>query len=225
MSSGIYMIYNTVNSKFYIGSAVNFKNRWSLHLYHFTRKSHQNRYLQNAWNKYGDWFLEFYIIEYCDREKLEEREQWWLDLTKCYDRLIGYNLYKTSFSPKGMKFSKETIEKRASKLRGIKRDPILMANLAEFNRGKPKSEETKRKIGLAGKGRQTWLGKTHTQESKNKISKAKFGKKHTEEHKMKIRKIDRWPCEDGHKCKCEDCKGKRAEYMRNYKKVNYIWLN
>jgi len=68
----------------------------------------------------------------------------------------------------------------------------------KMNTGKYKrSEETKRKISLAAKGNQRWLGKKHTEESKKKISiYAKerirnknpfYGRHHSNESKQKIR--------------------------------------
>jgi|AntAceMinimDraft_10_1070366.scaffolds.fasta_scaffold06500_3 group I intron endonuclease len=58
------------------------------------------------------------------------------------------------------------------------------------------TEESKKKIGIANKGKQPWLGKKHTIESKKKISDHTnncgknnpfYGKKHTEETKLKIK--------------------------------------
>jgi len=51
---------------------------------------------------------------------------------------------------------------------------------------KPHTEETKIKISKANKGKQKWLGKTHTAETRDKQSKAASGRKHTEETKQKL---------------------------------------
>lgn len=48
------------------------------------------------------------------------------------------------------------------------------------------SSETRKKIGEASKGRQTWSGKHHSQESKKKMSEAHKGKTLSEEHKRKV---------------------------------------
>ena len=47
------------------------------------------------------------------------------------------------------------------------------------------SEETKRKQSEAHKGNTTWLGKTHSEESKRKMSDTRKGKTHSEETKRK----------------------------------------
>lgn len=51
--SGIYKILNIKNGKFYIGSSNNIKVRWSQHKTLLKNNKHENKYLQNAWNKYG----------------------------------------------------------------------------------------------------------------------------------------------------------------------------
>lgn len=52
--------------------------------------------------------------------------------------------------------------------------------------GKTHSEESKLKISLKAKGRQTFLGKTHSEESKLKMKKSQMGKVISEETKNKI---------------------------------------
>lgn len=55
--------------------------------------------------------------------------------------------------------------------------------------GKHRSEETKRKISEANKGKIAWnKGKKHTDEAKIKMSMSHIGKKHSEETKKKISK-------------------------------------
>ena len=60
--------------------------------------------------------------------------------------------------------------------------------------GKRHSEETKNKIGLALKGKKhnhynsSMLGKHHTQETKRKMSEMRKGKKHSEKHKRNMRR-------------------------------------
>ena len=54
IQSGIYQILNTVNGKFYIGSAVDFTLRWAQHKWEFKNNRHSNTHLQRAYNKYGE---------------------------------------------------------------------------------------------------------------------------------------------------------------------------
>lgn len=89
MIGGIYQIRNTITNKIYIGSAKNFYNRFRIHKSFLNRNKHNNSYLQLAWNKYGAKNFEFIILEYCEADKLIEREQIYLDWFKCCDRSIG----------------------------------------------------------------------------------------------------------------------------------------
>lgn len=96
---------------------------------------------------------------------------------------------------KGHKHSEEIRKKISNALKGHKHldETKIKISIANIGRGKDRklSEETKRKIGLKSIGRKTFLGKKHTDESKNKISEANKGKKHTEETKQKMRKPHR----------------------------------
>lgn len=94
--SGIYKILNIITGLFYIGSSVNATIRWKEHKWELRNDKHANKYLQNAWNKYGAENFQFQIIEYCERLKRIEREQYWINLTQCYERHIGYNLRKVA---------------------------------------------------------------------------------------------------------------------------------
>lgn len=91
--SGIYKITNTINNKFYIGSSNNIKKRWNRHKMDLRNNKHKNTLLQNSYNKYGvDVFL-FEIIEIISEyNMLLEREQYYLDKYKSYNKNIGFNI-------------------------------------------------------------------------------------------------------------------------------------
>lgn len=108
MNSGIYKITNTINGKIYIGSAINITDRWNYHKWELNNNKHGNKYLQRAWNKYWSVSFEFSTLEFCEKDKLIEREQYWLDITKCYDREVGYNILTVAYSGIGSKRSLET---------------------------------------------------------------------------------------------------------------------
>jgi group I intron endonuclease len=93
MNQGIYIILNTENGKFYLGSAVNIHARWNHHRGQLRRGVHENRHLQSAWTKYGEAAFHFEIVEFVeDRLWLLIREQLWLNETRCWE--TGYNLSK-----------------------------------------------------------------------------------------------------------------------------------
>jgi len=75
--SGIYKIVNNVNGKTYVGSSVNIERRWSQH-----RTIERKTIIHYAIKKYGEINFEFSILEYCKKESLIEREQYYYDLLK-----------------------------------------------------------------------------------------------------------------------------------------------
>lgn len=80
MGSGIYIIINLVNRKFYVGSAIDFNRRWYSHKHALRANKHANLHVQNAWNEYGEGNFEFKTIEdVLDKSQLIVREQHYLD--------------------------------------------------------------------------------------------------------------------------------------------------
>jgi group I intron endonuclease len=108
------MITTNINDKFYIGSAIDLDGRFGRHTRTLKRNCHPNPILQNMWNKHNDCKLNFYIIELCEKDKLIEREQHWIDaLTP------EINILKTAYSALGMTITKEARIKISNKLKNI----------------------------------------------------------------------------------------------------------
>lgn len=106
MKTGIYKIVNTKNNKFYIGSACHFYNRKSKHLGLLRRGLHNNKYLQHSYNKHGEKSFKFFLIEECPKNKLMEREQWYLDNLKPH-----YNICTVVEGRWGLKHEQSTKDK------------------------------------------------------------------------------------------------------------------
>ena len=124
MKSGVYQIINTINSNQYIGSSVNLKRRKNEHFNLLRKNKHNNKHLQNSYNKYGEENFLFVILEICEKIKCVEIEQIHINKHKPI-----FNINPTAGNSLGIKHSNETIEKiRNSKI------------------GKKKTEETKEKI-------------------------------------------------------------------------------
>lgn len=101
--TGIYIIININNGKFYIGSAsstsrkiTGFKMRLNDHIRKLNVNNHRNPHLQNSWNKYGSNNFIFIILEFVEPEKCKEIEQKWLNYTDA--TIYGYNICKTSLT-------------------------------------------------------------------------------------------------------------------------------
>lgn len=167
--SGVYLIKNTINNKLYVGSAKNVKNRFNAHKYSLKKNSHDNPLLQNAWNKYGEEHFIFEMIEECDLSIILLMEQHYLDLYKSYDRNKGYNILRIAGSSYGYKFSEESRKKMSLAKKGLK--PRIGSKL---------SDDTKKKIGDANRGR------VPTQETRDKISNSNKGKIRTNEMRKNV---------------------------------------
>jgi len=97
-ASGVYQIRCIPTGKIYVGSAVNLFKRWYDHRRTLRKGEHGNRYLQHAWDKYGEKQFAFEILELVDVSYLLEVEQEWIDSTACVDKSIGFNIRDTAES-------------------------------------------------------------------------------------------------------------------------------
>ena len=174
-NSGVYKVTCLKDGKFYIGSSVNIKGRFRYHKASLSLGCHKNRHLQKAWNIYGENNFRFEIIEYLpDKKKTKEREQYWIDKTRCFDRKIGFNI-----CPKvGSSFGVKRTEKFKNKIRlaNLNRSPELKQKIIDAirransipcrNKGKTYEEiygvkkaiRIKRKKREAMKGKSLWNG-------------------------------------------------------------------
>jgi len=187
-SSGIYKIQSTVNSKIYIGSSVNLKRRMHEHLSSLKKKDHGNRYMQRHINKYGLKDLRFSIIEFCTKEKLIEREQYYINTLN-----PEFNLCSNAKSVLGTKHSKESKQKSREVAILLMKDPDRRQNLREAaikqfaDPKQRKSRSDAMKIRSA-KGENPMSGKHHTEESKRKMREALKGKRKGKNNPMYGRK-------------------------------------
>lgn len=110
---GVYKITNIINGKYYIGSSMYIKGRWNEHIRCLKNQTHDNRYLQRAWNKYGRENFSFEILECIlvrDKDLLNEREQAYLDdIFQHQDRAdISYNMCSIANSHVGVPQTEES---------------------------------------------------------------------------------------------------------------------
>lgn len=159
---GIYKITNTITGDYYIGSACNISNRWSLHRRTLANNKHHSIHLQRAYNKYGAEYFKFSVLEYCEKEKLIEREQYYID-----SKRPSYNILPIAGSSLGIKRSEEAKRKMSE----------------AWKTRLPVSDETRHKMSDAQKG------KHPTEEAIYKRSEALKGRHLSEEHKRKISEI------------------------------------
>lgn len=158
--SGIYKITNLITERFYIGSSCDLVSRKYCHFWMLDNNNHDNKKLQNSYNKYGKENFKFEVIENCSKDKLIEREQYYLDtllfaqeyLLKLNNKfeLLGYNNRLIAESFKYMNLTKQHKE-----------------NISKGSKGKIKTEEHREKLRLSHIGQSN-----HTKEQLEIISKA-----------------------------------------------------
>lgn len=105
--SGIYCIENLVNGKKYIGQSTNICKRLKSHISDLSRREHSNKYLQNSWDKYGEDNFDFYMLEFCDIDLLDDREIFYINLLKTQNEDYGYNLANGGRVNRGWKFTED----------------------------------------------------------------------------------------------------------------------
>lgn len=207
MKGVIYQIKNKENGKVYIGGTTDWEQRKSRHIKDLKNGSHHNIILQRAWRKYEENSFSFEVIEEVENPKQKEQEI--LDTRKPFPDNGGYNI--SSSASGGDLISNHPNRKKVEKRRNeATRNRI--ANMTKKER-KEKYSRKKESNGnwkggvyekkttcecgnnkdyyakkceecydKTGKNN-PFYGKSHTEESKNKIRKAKKGEYHGNQNK------------------------------------------
>lgn len=87
--TGIYCITCTKTNEKYIGQSIAIKRRWASHKRELKNGIHYNKHLQRTYDKYGSSCFTYEILEQCPKEKLNEREQFYIKLFDSYHN--GFN--------------------------------------------------------------------------------------------------------------------------------------
>lgn len=186
MTCGIYMIQNKINGKMYIGQAVDIEKRWGEHRSGLRGGYHPNKHLQRSWNKYGEENFEFSILLECEESDLNMYEEYYIFELMIYDLRVGYN---KNYGGDSGRPTEETKRKMSESAKGEKHPMYgkhhseeAKRKMSESAKGRQFSEETRRKLSEAKKGK----GMQFSEETKRKMSEAKKGKYRSEEIKRKI---------------------------------------
>jgi group I intron endonuclease len=132
MLGGIYCIENLYSRKKYFGQSVNINKRKQEHFRTLRKGEHKNRYLQNAYNKYGEDNFRFQILLYCEPFELTKYEQFFVN-----NNNFVYNIsLECVNSTLGITYSDEVKEK-FKEINGGKNNPMY---------GKKHSIETKNRM-------------------------------------------------------------------------------
>ena len=111
--SCIYLWTNLVNGKKYVGQTTCFHRRMKTYRY-----TYPNAYMEHAVKKHG---LDNFDITILERDvpldKLDEREQYWLDYYQSYDLDKGYNICKVAGTTKGVTHTEEWCQEHSEWLK------------------------------------------------------------------------------------------------------------
>jgi len=188
-SAGVYAIVNTISGGYisYVGSTTNLHERAASHVRKLNRSSHHNKYLQHAWNKYGEDAFVFDVLEDAeDKKKLFVREQHWLDLFKEFG--LVYNLAVCTDNPNRGRHLSEEHRRRISRA----------------NTGGTHSPETRKKLSIANKGK---VLLPHVKEMLARISRTRNRRPFTEKERSRM--------SESHKRYWEHLSAQEKEKVRN----------
>lgn len=159
----VYMMTNTKNNKKYIGSSINYEERIKDHLRSLKGNYHENKRIQEDYNKYGKESLKFkilYKVEDGESEKRFRLERETIEYYKTYE--TGYNL---SYDGRGKYIITEETREKYRRNSAGKNNPMY---------GKKHTEKTKRLISEKASKRvgelNHFYGKSHTKETRRKLS-------------------------------------------------------
>lgn len=173
---GVYKIINSVNGRSYIGSSIDIKKRYGVHMSKLRYDKHNNKSLQQDFNLLGEEVFSLEVVEKFtgdDLSELRDMEQLYLEA-----EFQTGNLYNEKPCAMGQGFGEH--------------NPLY---------GRRLSEDHRKKIGVASKkyateDRMNYMrskitttmhGKTHTKETKARMSAAHKGRTHSEDSKELMR--------------------------------------
>lgn len=107
--AGVYIITNISNNKRYVGSSNNMYLRLYNHISKLRLNRHGNGHMQNAFNKVGERYFDFEILQYIWDEAL-------VDLVKLEQKYLDnispeYNIQPLAYLNRGYRHTPEAIEK------------------------------------------------------------------------------------------------------------------
>lgn len=172
--TGIYCIRHRLSGKRYIGQSTNIKRRFAVHCGQ-SRKGASA--IADAILAFGASEFEFFVVEVCSRDLLNERETYWIAE---FGSMVptGYNLNSGGKAPTSIAI--ETREKMAIAKRGTKRSASTRAKHSRTFKERVNTPEWRQKLSVA---RRRYV---QSQETIQKRAAAQVGKVVTLEQRINV---------------------------------------
>lgn len=175
--SGIYKCTCLSNGRCYIGQARFLLKRKQHHIYSLRHNKHANTHMQRAWNKYGENSFIWEIVEFCDIDKLNDREIYWIEKYDTFNN--DFNM--TTGGDSNYSFSPKTLEERSVSIKNSwtdeRRKKISESMLGENNPMFGRTGELNPAYGHDHSGEKNGMyGRHHTEEANEKNRQAHLGK-------------------------------------------------
>jgi group I intron endonuclease len=201
---GIYRIRNTKNDKCYYGSSKDVEKRWLKHKNSLLKNNHYNTILQRAWNRYGEDSFVFEIVQLCEKCELLEIEQKYLNFNPEYNigskSSGGDNITKNPNKDTIIKNIVDSIKLRYSLMtdedkkkmysKPLEKNPNwkggISKNLCLCGKLISPINKTCDKCRNRSGSNNSFFGKKHSEENKNKQREKMLGKKPTNMKKVSI---------------------------------------
>lgn len=163
MTCGIFAVTCSADPKvWFVGGSIDVQGRWKDHQGALVAGRHQNQDLQRAWKRHGAAAFAFQILERCSEDQLWDRTRHWRE-----EFVPGQQMKKVARGRKGAPGRHQFKDKDAWRA-------AISASLQGVNTT-PKSEEHRQKIATS------LTGKTHSAETKRKMSESQRRRWHGEQ--------------------------------------------
>ena len=181
----IYQYTNKITDKVYIGQTRDLPGRKRSHRYNACNGG--DTYFYRALRKYGEDNFEFAIIEECEDGSLNDREAFWIDSKGC----IAPKGYNSKPGGSQAPHSEESKAKMSRNRKGIKFSETHIENLRKSHLGKTHTDETKEKLRQLHLGRK-WDPSSHKKRAQTIIENDLLIMKPIERYNEKGEVVDSW---------------------------------
>jgi len=141
---GIYMIINRLNGNQYVGQSIDIIRRYKEHL---RPNTHGTKEFHNDIQTHGKRYFDLFILEVCNREMLNDREEYYIrKFQPYYNKSLGQGQKGLRISEKTRKLLSERAKNRWERMTDAQKEEVIDSMRRNHRTGYHLSDETKMKI-------------------------------------------------------------------------------